>query len=158
MNEKRCPKCEETKPLTAFYKVKARSDGYASWCKTCTNKNRPKHKPSAKRDSYRIVADVVAKEGKPSACPKCLTPNVPSHQMRGRLVEGEVRWSCVSCRSKALAAARQVSLFCDWCCDEFNVPPSSAHKRFCTQDCMDSWRAAKRNRREREQQSDLAAE
>ena len=32
---KRCPKCEETKPLTDFYKDKSRKDGYEYICKTC---------------------------------------------------------------------------------------------------------------------------
>lgn len=38
MKTKRCPKCQETKIVTEFYKAKARKDGYYSWCKKCCNK------------------------------------------------------------------------------------------------------------------------
>lgn len=131
--------------------MKSRADGHASWCKRCSNSSRKFHKKSGKKPEYKVVADAVSKEGKPRACPKC-SKHTPSHKMRGYLVEGEIRWSCVSCRSDALAKARQVKLYCDWCCDEFHVPPSSAHKRFCGQECMDTWREAKRSAKEDERQ------
>jgi len=146
---KRCPKCVTTKTLTDFYAVAARSDGYASWCKVCSNSARPKHKKSIKLVDYAIIAKVVSKEGKPTTCPKCFTLDVPSNRMRGRIVEGEVKWSCFSCRQEALKKARHVILFCDWCCDEFSVPPSASNKRFCATDCANSWRAAVASRRSR---------
>jgi len=36
--EKRCPKCDCTKPLAAFYRDKTRKDGVQRVCKPCTNR------------------------------------------------------------------------------------------------------------------------
>jgi len=41
MNEK-CTKCGEVKPLTLFYKDKAKKNGYHPWCKKCFNKTTTK--------------------------------------------------------------------------------------------------------------------
>lgn len=35
MEEKRCPKCKTTKPVSEFYKSKQTKDGLRSWCKEC---------------------------------------------------------------------------------------------------------------------------
>lgn len=35
MEEKRCPKCKETKSVDEFYSDKSRPDGRKSWCKVC---------------------------------------------------------------------------------------------------------------------------
>ena len=124
--------------------MRSRSDGYASWCKECSNSNRKFHKKSGKRPEYRLVAKFTTCGIKPKVCPGC-SNETPSHRMRGFMVNDDVEWACVSCRSETLAAERQVTLYCDWCCDEFSVPPSSANKRFCEQSCMDAWRSARRN-------------
>ena len=152
IEEKKCPSCRQAKPLAAFYKVTKRSDGYASWCKECSNSNRKFHKKSGKRPEYRIVADIAASGSKPKVCPTCSEPT-PSHKMRGNVSGDDVKWSCVSCRSNVLAAERQVLLYCDWCCDEFSVPPSGANKRFCEQSCMDAWRHAKRRAKDEQTES-----
>lgn len=39
MNEKRCPQCGETKPLTEFYKNASRKDGLSVYCKQCIKEN-----------------------------------------------------------------------------------------------------------------------
>lgn len=48
MDEKFCPRCEETKPYNEFYNHKKAKDGLDSKCKICSkeirNKNRSKHK------------------------------------------------------------------------------------------------------------------
>jgi len=41
MNEK-CTKCGEVKPLTLFYKDKAKKNGYHPWCKKCFSKTTTK--------------------------------------------------------------------------------------------------------------------
>jgi hypothetical protein len=35
-NMKRCSKCGETKPLSAFYRDRNLKDGHACYCKTCS--------------------------------------------------------------------------------------------------------------------------
>lgn len=35
MEEKRCSKCKETKPVSQFYKTKKQPDGFQCWCKVC---------------------------------------------------------------------------------------------------------------------------
>jgi 5-methylcytosine-specific restriction endonuclease McrA len=39
MNEKRCPQCDEIKPLTEFYKNTSRKDGLSVYCKQCVKEN-----------------------------------------------------------------------------------------------------------------------
>ena len=39
---KKCTKCGEVKPLTFFYKDKAKKNGYHPWCKKCFNKTTTK--------------------------------------------------------------------------------------------------------------------
>lgn len=34
---KRCPKCEQTKPLSDFHVDRSKNDGHKSWCKGCVN-------------------------------------------------------------------------------------------------------------------------
>lgn len=41
---KKCTVCEEEKPLSAFYKMKASKDGHGYRCKTCDNTARKKWK------------------------------------------------------------------------------------------------------------------
>lgn len=41
---KRCPKCEQTKPLSDFHVDRSKNDGHKSWCKRCLN--------SQDRDGY----------------------------------------------------------------------------------------------------------
>lgn len=55
---KRCPKCEESKPLDAFHKDRRRRDGLFSRCKTCSSREeRAKWADPAKRakasEAYR---------------------------------------------------------------------------------------------------------
>ena len=59
MDEKKCPRCGETKPLSEFSKNKSRSDGHAHYCKSCAyaatkqwvSENNDKRKES-KRNAY----------------------------------------------------------------------------------------------------------
>lgn len=37
INEKRCRRCEETKPVTEFHKSKQNKDGLKAYCKKCVN-------------------------------------------------------------------------------------------------------------------------
>jgi RNase P subunit RPR2 len=37
---KRCPKCQQVKPLTAFHQNKSRADECSSYCRTCGSKRR----------------------------------------------------------------------------------------------------------------------
>lgn len=39
LNEKRCSRCKETKPLNSFYKNRTHSSRHASKCKDCSNKD-----------------------------------------------------------------------------------------------------------------------
>jgi len=143
---KMCPRCEQTLAWEEFYQVKNRKDGHASWCKQCSNEARKKHKKSLKRPEYKIIAEVVLKEGKPTTCPTCHSADVPSHKMRGRMENGAIRWDCVKCRTSALSADKHVTIFCDWCCEGFSVPPHMKNKRFCGEACLAAWRRAVRLR------------
>lgn len=42
-NDKRCPKCRETKSLAEFYKCKSRPSGYRCWCKTCLKQSHKRY-------------------------------------------------------------------------------------------------------------------
>ncbi|MHC4324872.1 MAG: hypothetical protein ACYSUX_11435, partial [Planctomycetota bacterium] len=46
--QKRCRKCEQTKPLSDFHKDKSTKDGLARWCKECKKQYRKKR--AAKKD------------------------------------------------------------------------------------------------------------
>ncbi len=39
ITEKKCPKCEEIKPISSFYKSKQRKDGYRCYCISCQKKD-----------------------------------------------------------------------------------------------------------------------
>ena len=57
METKRCRKCDEVKPTSEFYKVRASKDGLHSWCSTCNReyaKSRPKINHPAKMTGYKI--------------------------------------------------------------------------------------------------------
>ena len=60
---KTCSKCGESKDLALFYRQASRSDGYASWCKSCSDENRAKNRKSMKR---RRIATPATK-----VCSKC---------------------------------------------------------------------------------------
>lgn len=124
--------------------MKSRKDGLASWCKRCSNDNRKNHKQAPKKKEYRVIAEVVLKEGKPKTCPTCKADNVPAHKMRGRIENGQVKWDCVKCRTAAVTAEKHVLWGCGWCCEEKMVPPSEAVRQFCSQECLEAWREAKR--------------
>lgn len=42
---KRCPRCKDTLPITAFGKNKSRTSGLANWCKSCMLEARKNHNP-----------------------------------------------------------------------------------------------------------------
>ena len=44
MEEKKCFKCDEIKPLSEFYKNKGMSDGHVNKCKTCNRKDVRDHR------------------------------------------------------------------------------------------------------------------
>lgn len=48
MKEKKCPKCGEIKDVGEFYKNNSRKDGFASWCKDCSNESHKKYVESNK--------------------------------------------------------------------------------------------------------------
>ncbi len=56
MNEKKCSKCKEEKPRSAFYTDKNRKDGLQYWCRKCTNKDQKRRNNTpegkAKKRSY----------------------------------------------------------------------------------------------------------
>lgn len=65
MDERRCPKCGETKPLSGFYVLKSgdREGRVQAWCKTCQNKQRreryerdPKTREKARANSRAAYA------------------------------------------------------------------------------------------------------
>lgn len=56
---KRCSKCEEIKPISEFFKNRARQDGLAHYCKTCqyiaveeSNRRHPESKKRRSRKTY----------------------------------------------------------------------------------------------------------
>jgi hypothetical protein len=54
MEQKRCTKCGETKPLSEFYRNKRKPDGRHSWCKACMREYQAKYNQTAKgRESQR---------------------------------------------------------------------------------------------------------
>lgn len=65
VEKKKCPKCGETKDLTAryFYRDKNSRTGFFLWCKTCVN-NKPRAKTRNRiirnRARHRAVAQLVA--------------------------------------------------------------------------------------------------
>lgn len=68
ITSKRCSKCEEVKPVADFHVSKRNSDGYASSCKLCSNKQKQLH--------YRKLATKRQNEMphiKTKRCPKCDT-------------------------------------------------------------------------------------
>lgn len=146
---KTCPKCKETKSFSEYYKVKSRSDGHASWCKSCSNKSRKHHKKT-NRDTKRKEYSEVAKASsqKPTTCPSCNTENVPSHKMRGRLEADKVVWECLPCRTSTLVEEKKVTCYCDWCCDPFSATPAT-QKRFCGEECLTAWRMAVKARKQK---------
>ncbi len=117
---KKCSKCEQDKDLTQFYMHKGRA---GSWCKGCANKGRTQYKKSARKVDYTIVNKAIMKRWvlRPTTCPDCETPDIPSIRMRGRLdvpegktavelTEAEVKaclkWSCLDCRMDSLREQR----------------------------------------------------
>ncbi len=63
METKKCPKCEETKNVTEFYKSKQTKDGLKCYCKFCTKKDNNERegrygetrKTYRKSDKYRLI-------------------------------------------------------------------------------------------------------
>lgn len=53
MDTKRCPKCGETKPTTAFGRSRSTKDGLHGWCTACQVKHRNKDKARASHRRWR---------------------------------------------------------------------------------------------------------
>ena len=92
MTTKRCTLCNEEKDISIFVKNKGKPDGYASWCKPCTNKyyadkreerqkNPPEVTVTEKKctqceqikplDDFSI--NIMQKHGRNSWCKKCVS-------------------------------------------------------------------------------------
>ncbi len=66
---KRCPKCEQAKPISEFYKNNSKKDGYACYCKTCDRtqvdlyqSNYPEKVKSSKRKYHQSEKGKTAKK------------------------------------------------------------------------------------------------
>jgi len=117
---KRCPRCMETKSFSAFYRVVSRSDGYASWCKHCTNSTRKFHGKQNPKHRVSTLQEVPASASITAAS----APPMP------RLEPGHILWGC------------------DWCCEERVLPEYKAkNTRFCSQGCRNAWASAAESRR-----------
>lgn len=130
--KKQCPKCAHEKRVSEFYPCRDRSDGLSSWCKLCSNTSRKTYKPSVHKVEYRAIAKAASLGLKPTVCPDCNTPGIPSHKMRGRLENGDVRWSCLACRMATIEVHRPSTHFCGWCNDPFKALYC---REFCTKSC-----------------------
>lgn len=95
---KRCPKCEEVKPVHEFPKNRCERDGLGCYCKRCQNRitarNRERHR---KNFSLGLVKPVAEKK-----CCSCKT--VKPAAMFGKVAcsAGGLNPQCKECRSKAL--------------------------------------------------------
>lgn len=76
---KRCYKCGETKPVTAFGSDRSRKDGRNNRCQTCHNAYHAEHNrtPAGKRANaarkrgYREGADVILRQARAGGCAIC---------------------------------------------------------------------------------------
>lgn len=80
---KKCGKCGEEKPLSAFHKDKSRNDGYMPYCKKCRScglqKNIPDgYKKCSSCKSVKLLENFginrANKDGLQGQCKECLTP------------------------------------------------------------------------------------
>jgi hypothetical protein len=176
--DKRCPKCEVTKALRAFYICKSRKDGHSSWCKQCSNTHRVNYKRSERKNEYRVVARAASRGEKPTHCPDCQN-ETPSHLMRGRLEGETILWSCFKCRSEMLASStvrmvrvrkavdpkpasiivsstmtttKKYKRYCTWCCEPFMT--ANKNRIFCDKICVWTWFDARASRLVRESEAD----
>lgn len=68
--EKHCPKCDETKPLSEFYRNRSAHDGLTSYCKPCHNTTRTKQQrkdPEATREYNAAWRETNPEKAKASA-------------------------------------------------------------------------------------------
>lgn len=61
MNEKRCTKCKNSKPIDQFYKNKLTPDGHSIYCVDCTKINSKKYFDKKKIESTKVENENLMK-------------------------------------------------------------------------------------------------
>ena len=92
MKRRQCSKCGHRKPVAEFYKQATATDGYHSWCKTCSDANRTKNLQKKKR--RRKVAVPATK-----VCAKCKTRKPASRFSQDKARTDGLYSYCKECKA-----------------------------------------------------------
>jgi hypothetical protein len=123
-----CPRCTEYKEFGEFYRVRSRADGYASWCKKCSNGSRFSYRKAAVHN--QVVKSV---QTKPDSCQKC--NNQVSSKTLHWFVDPDTEsgsWLCVTCKNDWYIQSR---MYCVWCCDPIEQRLKTKYSRYCSVAC-----------------------
>jgi hypothetical protein len=100
---KRCCKCKEAKPLTAFSKHARAVDGYQDECKVCKKEYQQKHRRSiagklAAKKYYSVAKETIAKSGsvwrKKNPIKVAATTLLNNSIRSGKIARGEFCMTC----------------------------------------------------------------
>lgn len=99
MNEKKCNRCKEYKPLSMFSRDRSKKDGYRTICKKCTNEaQRKRYTPKPRDDSYSLTTIVENGVEIPAKkCRGCGEVKPLSEYYRHKTCVGGVLSRCKKC-------------------------------------------------------------
>jgi len=107
--EKRCPDCEETKPVAEFWRNRATADGYYAYCKACGRARNAAAALGRRGEGTSAPRPRRSREELPAGmkrCPDCLQVLPVEAFVRNKSHKGGVGSYCRPCQNIRVHASR----------------------------------------------------